>query len=260
MEYKPLILVTNDDGYQAKGLKKLADLMRRIGEVVVVSTEQVMSAKGHSITTAPTMTVTLVESALGYKEYMCNGTPVDCVKLGYQWLMDRKPDIVVSGINHGTNASANVIYSGTMAAVIEASMDGFKAVGFSLDCYDLDADFDHLDDYVIAITMDVLQNGLPDGVCLNVNFPKRSEEPIKGIKICHQAKGKWIEVFNECQDEKGGVCIRQSAEFVLEDQSDDADFNAMKNNYITVVPTQFDLSATQYFDEMGRFERIMLKK
>lgn len=260
MKQKPLILVTNDDGYQAKGLKKLVELMRSIGEVVVVSTEKVMSAKGHSITTDPTMKVTLVESDLDYRKYMCNGTPVDCVKLGYQWLMDRKPDIVVSGINHGTNASTNVIYSGTMAAAIEASMDGFKAVGFSLDCYDSDADFDHLDDYIIAITKDVLQNGLPDGVCLNVNFPKRSEEPIKGIKICRQAKGKWIEVFNECQSEQGGVCLWQGAEFVYEDQGDDTDFKAMKDNYISIVPTQFDLTATQYFGEMSRFERIMLKK
>lgn len=260
MKQKPLILVTNDDGYQAKGLGKLAELMKSLGEVVVVSTEEVMSAKGHSVTTLPNMNVSLVETSPGYRKYVCKGTPVDCVKLGYQWLLDRKPDLVVSGINHGTNASTNVIYSGTMAAAIEASMDGIDAIGFSLDCYEPDADFDHLDEYIISITKDVLENGLPDGICLNVNFPKRSEEPIKGIKICRQAKGKWIEVFNERQSEQGGTCLWQGAEFVYEDEGIDTDFGAMKSNYISIVPTQFDLTARQYFDEMSRFERIMQKK
>lgn len=253
---KPRILITNDDGYQAKGLEKLVSLMRPLGEVVVVSTDKVMSAKGHSITTTPTLTTTLVESAPGYKKYVCNGTPVDCVKTGYQKLMDRLPDIVVSGINHGTNASANVIYSGTMAAAIEACMDGIKAVGFSLDCYDLDADFDHLDDYVVAIVKKVLEEGLPDGVCLNVNFPVRSEEPIKGIKICRQGKGKWVERYKEIQNGQDGVCYQWEGEFVHEDHGDDADFIAMKNNYVTIVPTQFDLTAKQYLDKMSRFENI----
>ena len=151
-EQKPLILVTNDDGCQAKGLRKLVDLMRPLGDVVVISTDRVMSAKGHSITTTPTLTAMLVDVGPGYKEYVCNGTPVDCVKIGYQWLLDKMPDLVVSGINHGSNASTNVIYSGTMAAAIEASMDGIDAIGFSLDCYDLEADFDHLDGYITAIT------------------------------------------------------------------------------------------------------------
>ena len=157
MEQKPLILVTNDDGYQAKGLRKLAELMKSLGEVVVVSTEEVMSAKGHSVTTVPSMKVRLEEVSAGCRKYVCNGTPVDCVKIGYQWILDRKPDIVVSGINHGTNASTNVIYSGTMAAAIEASMDGIKAVGFSLDSYESDADFDHLDEYIIAITKVIIK-------------------------------------------------------------------------------------------------------
>ena len=150
-EQKPLILVTNDDGCQAKGLRKLVDLMRPLGDVVVISTDRVMSAKGHSITTTPTLTAMLVDVGPGYKEYVCNGTPVDCVKIGYQWLLDKMPDLVVSGINHGSNASTNVIYSGTMAAAIEASMDGIDAIGFSLDCYDLEADFDHLDGYITAM-------------------------------------------------------------------------------------------------------------
>lgn len=260
MEHKPLILVTNDDGYQAKGLRKLIALMRPLGEVVVISTDKVMSAKGHSITTTPTLVAKLIDSAPDYREYVCNGTPVDCVKVGYQWILDKLPDIVVSGINHGTNASINVVYSGTMGAAIEACMDGIKAIGFSLDSYDLDADFDHLDGYITAITKDVLEHGLPDGVCLNVNFPKHGEEPIKGVKICRQAKAKWIEMYSECRDERGGTCLKLGGEFIYEDQGDDTDCMAVKNNYVSIVPTHFDMTATQYLDEMKRFEKIIENK
>ena len=257
IDNKPLILVTNDDGFQAKGLRKLAALMRPLGEVAVISTEQVMSAKGHSITTTPTLSAMLVTMEPGYKEYLCNGTPVDCVKIGYQWILDRVPDLVVSGINHGSNASTNVIYSGTMAAAIEACMDGIPAIGFSLDCYDLDADFDHLDGYITAITRDVLEKGLPDGVCLNVNFPKRSEEPIRGLRICRQAKAKWIEAYSQCVDEKGGPCLKLGGQFVYEDSGEDTDYWALQNNYVSVVPTHFDLTATQYLPSMRRFESII---
>lgn len=254
---KPLILITNDDGYQAKGLKKLVSLMRPLGEVVVISTEKVMSAKGHSITTTPDLTVRLVESGPDYKEYICNGTPVDCVKVGYQWLLERFPDLVVSGINHGSNASINVIYSGTMAAAIEACMDGINAIGFSLDCYDLDADFDHLDGYITAITKKVLREGLPDGICLNVNFPARSEEPFKGLRVCRQAKAKWIEVYSECLDESGGTCLKLGGKFICEDEGEDTDYYALKHNFVSLVPTHFDLTATQYMDDMLRFEHVL---
>lgn len=256
---KPLILITNDDGYQAKGLRKLIELMRPLGELFVISTDKVMSAKGHSITTTPTLTAELIESGPDYREYVCNGTPVDCVKVGYQWLLDRLPDLVVSGINHGSNASTNVIYSGTMAAAIEACMDGINAIGFSLDCYDLDADFDHLDDYITAITKDVLQNGLPHGICLNVNFPKRGPEPIRGLKVCRQAAAKWIEVYSECQNEKGGTCLKLGGQFICEDDGEDTDYYALQHNYISLVPTHFDLTARQYIETMRRYEQIIEK-
>ena len=256
---KPLILITNDEGYQAKGLRKLIELMRPLGELIVISTDKVMSAKGHSITTTPTLTATLVESGPNYREYVCNGTPVDCVKVGYQWLLDRLPDLVASGINHGSNASTNVIYSGTMAAAIEACMDGINAIGFSLDSYDLDADFDHLDNYITTITKDVLQNGLPKGVCLNVNFPKRGPQPIRGLKVCRQAAAKWIEVYSECKDEQGGSCLKLGGQFICEDDGDDTDYYALQNNYISLVPTHFDLTAKQYIEGMRRFENIIEK-
>ncbi|MCR5014893.1 MAG: 5'/3'-nucleotidase SurE [Bacteroidales bacterium] len=254
---RPLILVTNDDGHKAKGLKKLTALMRPLGDVVVISTEQVMSAKGHSITTTPTLTAVLVAEEPGLKEYVCNGTPVDCVKIGYQCLLDRQPDLVVSGINHGSNASTNVIYSGTMAAAIEACMDDINAIGFSLDCYDLDADFDHVDDYVVAITKNVLDNGLPKGVCLNVNFPNWNGQPFKGLRVCRQANAKWVEAYSEYTDENGKNCLKLGGRFVFEDEGGDTDFEALQDYYVSLVPTHYDLTAKQHLEPMRYFEHIL---
>lgn len=260
MEGKPLILITNDDSHTAKGIKKLVSLMMQIGDVVVISTEKVMSAQGHSITVREPLRVKLVKQREGYKEYLCNGTPVDCVKLGYQKLMDRYPDLVVSGINHGSNASANVVYSGTMAAVVEACMDGITAVGYSLDCYDADADFDHLDDYILAITRKVLREGLPKGVCLNVNFPKRCEEPIKGLRICRQAKAKWVESLIEHHDADGEPYYDLTGVFVYEDEGDDTDVWALEHNYVSLVPTGFDWTVKEQMGPMRKFETVLFEK
>lgn len=253
---RPLILITNDDGYQAKGLRKLVSLMQPLGDLVVISPEQPMSAKGHSITTTPTLKTTLVKDAPGFKEYVCNGTPVDCVKVGYQCLLDRMPDLVVSGINHGSNASTNVIYSGTMGAVIEACMDGIKGVGFSLDSYDPDAYFDHVDDYLVAITKKVLDEGLPKGVCLNVNFPIWDGKPFKGLKVCRQANAQWVEVYSETVDDKGCACLKLGGRFIFDDGGGDTDYEALQAGYISLVPTQYDLTATRYVEPMRSFEKL----
>ena len=155
MKNKPTILITNDDGYFAKGLRKLSDLMRKVGNVVVISTEQPMSAQSHSMTLRDPLRLRLLEKDTDYQMFVCNGRPVDCVKAGYQLILNERPDIVVSGINHGSNASTNVIYSGTMAAVVEACMDNIPAVGFSLENYSSDACFDHLDELILNITYKV---------------------------------------------------------------------------------------------------------
>lgn len=257
MHQKPLILITNDDSIKARGLRKLISLMEPFGDLAVISTEAVMSAKGHSITTTPTLRVSLVEDRPGYQEFVCNGTPVDCVKTGYQRILNRLPDLVVSGINHGSNASTNVLYSGTMAAVIEACMDGFNAVGFSLDCYDPDADFDHLDPYVTAITKEVLSRGLAPGICLNVNFPYRREEPIKGIRICRQAVGRWTEAYEYVENEQGDNCMKLGGKFICDDPGEDSDYFAITHNYVSIVPTHYDMTAMQYLDKMSRFEHVM---
>ena len=257
-EKRPQILITNDDGYAAKGLRKLVTLMRTLGDVTLVSTDEVMSAKSHSCTIRERIYVRLVQEEEGFKEYRCNGTPVDCVKLGYQKLMEREPDLVVSGINHGMNAATTVVYSGTIGAVIEACMNGLTAIGYSLFSLDPDADFDHLDEYILKITKKVLDEGLPKGVCLNVNFPKRSEEAIKGIKVCRQAACRWVEYFEDKYDENGRQFYDLDGTFESDDITPDTDLWALQHNYVSVVPTCFDWTAHRCIEPMKSFESIII--
>ena len=253
---RPLILITNDDGYAAKGLRKLVTLMRQLGNVVLISTDEVMSAKSHSCTIRERIYVRLIQQEEGFIEYRCNGTPVDCVKLAYQKLCPRWPDLVVSGINHGMNAATTVVYSGTIGAVIEACMNGLTAIGYSLFSLDPDADFDHLDTAILEITRKVLKEGLPKGVCLNVNFPKRCEEPMKGIKVCRQAACRWVELFKEQYDEFGVQFYDLEGTFESDDVTPDTDLWALQNNYVSVVPTCFDWTAYRCIEPMKNYELL----
>ncbi len=255
-EDHPLILITNDDGHAAKGLKKLIGLMRTIGDVVVVTTDEVMSAKSHSCTIRERLYVRLVHEEDGFKEYRCNGTPVDCVKLGYQKLMERRPDLVVSGINHGMNAASTVVYSGTIGAVIEACMNGLPAIGYSLFSLDPEADFDHLDTAVVEIAKKVLKEGLPKGVCLNVNFPKRCEEPMQGIRLCRQASCRWVEYFKDQYDENGQQFYDLEGTFESDDITPDTDLWALQHNFASVVPTCYDWTAKSCLSIMKDYESI----
>ena len=243
MDKKPLILIANDDGYRAKGFQKLIELMRRIGEVVAVSTEKSVSGQSHSVTNNEPLRAYLFEQDIDYKLYVCTDRPVDCIKIGYKFTDGRMPDLVVSGINHGSNASANVIYSGTMGAALEACMDGVPAIGFSVDSYSSKAAFDHIECYVDTIARRVLKEGLPKGVCLNVNMPKKSDEPIKGVKICRQAKGRWNQAFEQRVDPYGRDYYWLTGCFIGEDDGVDTDLYAIKNNYIAIVPIMFDMTS-----------------
>ena len=256
---RPLILITNDDGHASKGLHKLIALMRTLGDVAVISTDTVMSAKSHSCTIHEKLRVRIIREEAGFIEFRSNGTPVDCVKLAYQKLLPRHPDLVVSGINHGTNAASTVVYSGTIGAVIEACMNGLNAIGFSLDSLDLEADFDHVDTAVIEITRKVLKEGLPKGVCLNVNFPKRCDEPLKGIQLCRQATCRWVEYFHDKVDENGDAYFDLSGELVSDDIVPGTDLYAIKNNYVAVVPTCYDWTAHDCLKTMKDYEQISIK-
>jgi 5'-nucleotidase len=241
---KPLILVTNDDGVSAPGLRALITVMAEIGDVIVVAPDKPQSGMGHAITTNSTLYLNKISKDTEViTEYSCSGTPVDCVKLAVNEILKRKPDLCVSGVNHGSNSSINVIYSGTMSAAVEAGIEGIPAIGFSLLDYDWNADFETMKPFIRKITLEVLENHLPQGVVLNVNFPKLKKEDIKGIKICRQAKALWVEKFDKRQTPQGRDYYWLAGEFVNQDKGEDTDEWALGNGYVSVVPIQFDLTA-----------------
>jgi len=250
---KPLILISNDDGIAAPGLKKLSGLMRQLGDVVVVASELSQSAMGHAITMKVPLVFREVFNEDGYAEFVTNGTPADCIKIGLHKLLERKPDLVVSGINHGSNSSINIIYSGTMAAVLEATLGGIPAIGFSVQDFSLDADFTGDEDIILKICKKILENGLPDGNGLNVNFPKLNGTPYKGIKICRQSKAYWKEDFNERYDPRNGKPYYWlTGSFNLLEDSDDTDEWALANYYVSVVPVQIDFTAHSTIEKLNR--------
>lgn len=236
--------MTNDDGITAPGIRALISVMKELGEVVVVAPDSPQSATGHAITINNTLHINKIDIDPDVEiEYSCSGTPVDCVKFAVSEILKRKPDLCVSGINHGSNSSINVIYSGTMSAAVEAGIEGIPAIGFSLLDYNWDADFEPIKSSIKKITEEVLQNGLPEGVILNVNFPKLKENEIKGIKICRQAKAMWKERFDKRQTPMGKDYYWLTGKFVNLDKGEDTDEWALDNGYISVVPVQFDLTA-----------------
>ncbi|MEL1243728.1 5'/3'-nucleotidase SurE [Flavobacterium sp. DGU11] len=244
MKKKPLILVTNDDGISAPGIRALISVMKQLGDVVVVAPDSPQSATGHAITINSTLYINKVNIDPDLEtEYSCSGTPVDCVKFAVNEILHRKPDLCVSGVNHGSNSSINVIYSGTMSAAVEAGIEGIPAIGFSLLDYNWNADFEPAKPFIKKIAEQVLEKGLPEGVILNVNFPKLQEKDIKGIKVCRQAKAMWAESFDKRTNPMGRDYYWLGGKFVNLDNGEDTDEWALANGYISMVPVQFDLTA-----------------
>ena len=254
-EHSPLILVTNDDGISAPGIRALIAVMAEIGTVVVVAPDSAQSATGHSITINDTLYINKISKDNDpILEYSCSGTPVDSVKLAVNEILKRKPDLCVSGINHGSNSSINVIYSGTMSAAVEAGIEGIPAIGFSLLDYDWNADFEPIKSFIRTITLEVLENGLPESVVLNVNFPKLKEKEIRGIKICRQAKAIWMEKFDKRKTPQGRDYYWLTGEFVNQDKGEDTDEWALANGYVSVVPVQFDLTAHHVIQQLNTWK------
>lgn len=250
---KPLILVTNDDGITSKGIATLISVVKEIGEVVVVAPDSPNSGMGHAITVDSTLHIK--KSPIFGDEiesYECSGTPADCVKMAkHHFLKDRQIDLVVSGINHGMNASISVVYSGTMAAAREASIEGIPAIGFSVDDFHYDADFSHLKAHIKLICETVLKNGLPKHNALNVNFPKKQDEAIKGIKICRQNEGFWKEEFDNRKDPYGRPYFWMGGAFInREPEATDTDVWAMENNYTAIVPCMYDMTNYKALEEL----------
>ena len=240
----PLILVTNDDGITAGGIRKLVEIAREFGEVLVVAPDSPQSAQGHAITIERPVFVR-ESRAFGQdiEAYECSGTPVDCVKLAKSVLLKgRTPDLCVSGINHGSNAAVNIIYSGTLSAAMEASLEGVPSVGFSYLHYAADADFTVCEPYVRQIIGHVLEHGMAEGSLYNVNIPHLPAEDIKGIKICRQADARWVEEYAAGEDPRGRPYYWLTGRFVNEDEREDADANALQEGYVSLVPSQHDLT------------------
>ncbi|WP_417354013.1 5'/3'-nucleotidase SurE [Flavobacterium sp.] len=255
MKKKPLILVTNDDGISAPGIRALISVMKTIGDVVVVAPDSPQSATGHAITINSTLSINKINIDPDVdSEYSCSGTPVDCVKFAVNEILNRKPDLCVSGINHGSNSSINVIYSGTLSAAVEAGIEGIPAIGFSLLDYNWNADFEPAKSFIKKIALQVLANGLPEGVILNVNFPKLKENEIKGIKICRQAKAMWMEEFDKRQNPQGRDYYWLTGKFVNLDNGEDTDEWALEKGFISIVPVQFDLTAHHAIQQLNSWK------
>ncbi|MEY2834773.1 MAG: 5/3-nucleotidase SurE [Bacteroidota bacterium] len=241
----PIILITNDDGLTAPGIMNLVEAVKDLGRVVVVAPDKPQSGMGHAITIGFPLRLHKAHLMEGVEAWSCSGTPVDCVKLAVDKVLHQKPDICLSGINHGANHSINVIYSGTMSAAIEASIENIPSIGFSLLDYSLEADFAGARKYARMIVEKMLSKKADKHLCLNVNIPKGDPELIKGVKVCKQAYAKYEEDFQERKDPGGKKYYWLTGEFRNFDKSKDTDVWALENNYVSIVPVQYDLTNYQ---------------
>lgn len=255
MNKEKLILVTNDDSVSAKGIHALAEVASKFGKVVIVAPDKPQSGMGHAITINHPLRLNKVNLFANIESYSCSGTPVDCVKLAIYEVLNRKPDLILSGINHGENSSTNVLYSGTMSAAIEGAMEGISSIGFSLADYEPDADFQATKHYASILIDKALNSQFPKGVCLNVNIPKLKITKIKGFKICKQAHAFWADRFDKRKDQFGRTYFWLTGEFSDIDKRPDTDLHALKEGYVSVVPTLYDLTA---YDKLTNFENWKL--
>jgi 5'-nucleotidase len=261
MTKKPLILITNDDGIHAPGITTLVKVAKKFGDVFVVAPDKPQSGMGHAITINSTIRVQKINAHEGAESWSCSGTPVDCVKMAVNKLLPRKPALCLSGINHGANHSINIIYSGTMSAALEGALEGMPSIGFSLLDYSVNADFSACEFYCEKIIADVLENKMEEGVCLNVNVPKLHLDEIKGVKVCRQAKGTWVEELDERTDPSGRKYYWLTGYFKnFEKDARDTDAWALDNGFVSVVPSQFDLTAHYAIKNMERMSKIHPKR
>lgn len=241
---QPVILITNDDSVNAPGIKALVEAVKHLGKVIVVAPDKPQSGMGHAITLSHPLRLSQVHNFGDIEAWQCNGTPVDCVKLAVNKILHRKPDICLSGINHGANHSINVIYSGTMSAAVEASIESIPSIGFSLLDHSVEADFTGAQKYAAILVPQILKKSFDKHLCLNVNIPNVPVELLKGLKVCRQAYAKYVDEFDERKDPGGKTYYWPTGEFANFDKGKDTDVWALEHNYVSVVPVQFDL--TQY--------------
>ncbi len=246
---KPLILISNDDGIMAKGINELIKYLRPLGEIVVMAPDSPRSGMACAITSDCPVKYTLIRKEPGLFVYKCTGTPADCIKLARFAVLDREPDLVVGGINHGDNSAVNVHYSGTMGVVIEGCLSGVPSIGYSLCDHRLDANFEPTAEIIRAVAKRVLEDGLPEGICLNVNFP--ACEDIKGVKICRQTVGRWTHEWEQRTHPNGSDYFWLTGDFKNYEPDDEATDNwALKNGYAAITPTKIDVTAYEIMDQL----------
>ncbi|MDD5570751.1 MAG: 5'/3'-nucleotidase SurE [Bacteroidales bacterium] len=247
---KPLIFVTNDDGIDAKGLRIVIDIMREIGKVIVVAPDKSQSGMSHALTVNAPIRFKKIKEEKDYSEYKCTGTPVDCLKIALSQIMKCKPDLIISGINHGSNSSINILYSGTVAVALDGALHGVNSVAFSVCDVSPETDFSHLTKHIRTITLQTLKNGLPRGTCLNVNIPRANGSEIKGIKVCKQADANWNDYYVEKTDSSGEKYYLLAGYFENEDKDECADQCAIESHYISVVPLHIDSTNYDLIDNL----------
>jgi 5'-nucleotidase len=241
-EERPIILITNDDGITAPGIHSLVKAVKDLGDVVIIAPDKPQSGMGHAITIGVPLRLDKVKDFFdGAEAWQTNGTPVDCVKLAVDKILHRKPDICLSGINHGANHSINVIYSGTMSAAMEASIESIPSIGFSLLDYSIEADFTAAEFYVNKIVKSLLERKMQKHFLLNVNIPAVPLDLMNGVKVCKQAYAKYEEDFDERLDPHGRKYFWLTGEFKNFDTGEDTDVWALEHNYVSFFPVQFEL-------------------
>lgn len=254
---KPLILVTNDDGITSPGIKALIECASELGTAVVVAPDSPQSGQGHAITLTEPIRINEVNIFPGITAFECSGTPADCVKLAKNVILkDQKIDLCVSGINHGSNASINIIYSGTMSAAMEASIEGIQSIGFSNVSYSYKADLTECKKYVKQLMIAVLSEKFDNCNLLNVNFPDVPGTEIKGVKVCKQGKGNWRETFLENKDPRDQPYYWLTGEFLVGEHETDTDLWALQHGYISVVPSKHDLTDYKALNNIRHLENI----
>lgn len=255
MESKKLILVTNDDGYQAEGFKSLIEAIRPLGNVIAVAPREAQSGMSHAITVKQPLRFHKIKDEEGLQIYIVNGTPVDCVKLAINQILPRRPDLLVSGINHGSNSSTSILYSGTMGAALEGSINMIPSIGFSHIKYSNDIDFNASVKFSRIISEKVLSNGLPKNICLNVNFPDVDIDDVSGVKICRQTVGYWREEFDKRVDPIGKEYFWLTGFYHNEEpDAQDTDEWALKHNFVSIVPVHSDLTSYETIKLISKWD------
>ena len=257
---RPLILISNDDGYEAKGINSLIEMVRPLADIIVCAPEGARSGMACAFSATEPLTLTKRREERGetgsVEVWSCSGTPVDCVKMALHELCPRKPDLILGGINHGDNGSVNTHYSGTMGVVMEGCMKYISSVAFSLCDHRADADFSPLAPYVRQITERVLCEGLPKGVCLNVNFPVIDKpQTYKGVRICRMAFGTWGNELRKCSHPRGYDYWWMVGSYTNDEpEADDTDNWALQHGYVAITPTRIDVTAYEAMDLLRQWD------